>query len=140
MMKPMTPLNMWMMNPTTVLWVSQTRMKLESPYYLWHIPLKIKMKQRLANEDLASKAKEVLSCMKQQKINLPILLDALSWGDADPEIQYYARTSIMVSDELPGILRRWYKPPQSLIHKNVKRPLQLVQVVKPKRDNDFVTA
>jgi hypothetical protein len=55
------------------------------------------MRQRLANEDLASKVKEVLSFMKQKKINLPIFLDALSWGDAgccsDLEIQY-ARTSL----------------------------------------------
>jgi hypothetical protein len=83
------------------------------------------MKQRLANEDLASKVKEVLSFMKQKKINLPIFLDALSWGDAgcrsDPEIQY-ARTSLMVSEELPGILTRWYKPPRSLNHKKGKRP------------------
>ncbi|KAF8239907.1 hypothetical protein L208DRAFT_1075251, partial [Tricholoma matsutake] len=81
------------------------------------------MKQRLANEDLASKVKEVLSFMKQKKINLPIFLDTLSWGDAgccsDPEIQY-ARTSLMVSEELPGILMCWYKPPRSLNHKKGK--------------------
>lgn len=44
------------------------------------------MKQRLANEDLASKVKEVLSFMKQKKINLPIFLDALSWGAVLQEV------------------------------------------------------
>jgi hypothetical protein len=82
------------------------------------------MKQRLADQDLTSKVKETLSFMKQQKINLPIFLKALSWGDAgchsDPEIQY-ARTSLMVSEELPGILRCWYKPLRSPNHKG-KRP------------------
>ncbi|KAF8222185.1 hypothetical protein L208DRAFT_1525286 [Tricholoma matsutake] len=56
------------------------------------------MKQRLADEDITSKVKNMLSFMKQQKINLPIFLEALSWGNpgchSDPEVQY-ARTSLM---------------------------------------------
>ncbi|KAJ7833955.1 hypothetical protein B0H14DRAFT_2591165 [Mycena olivaceomarginata] len=42
----------------------------------------------------------------------PPLLDALSWGDSkctgDRQC-IYARTSLMVSDEVPGILERWHK-------------------------------
>jgi hypothetical protein len=83
------------------------------------------MKQRLADEDIASKVKNTLSFMKQQKINLPIFLEALSWGNpgchSDPEVQY-ARTSLMVSVELPQILRRWYNPPRSPNQKKGKRP------------------
>ncbi|KAJ7272232.1 hypothetical protein C8J57DRAFT_1435196 [Mycena rebaudengoi] len=49
-------------------------------------------------------------------INLPIFLHALSWGDAscitDAKIRY-ARSSLMVSKELPGILKRWLSPPRS---------------------------
>jgi hypothetical protein len=85
----------------------------------------INMKQRLAGEDIASKVRATLSFMKQQKINLPIFLEALSWGDSschsDPEIQY-ARTSLTVSKELAVILRRWYNPPRSPNQKKGKRP------------------
>ena len=40
----------------------------------------ISMRQRLINEDIVFKVKDTLSFMKQQGINLPIFLDALSWG------------------------------------------------------------
>ncbi|CDO69445.1 hypothetical protein BN946_scf184817.g5 [Trametes cinnabarina] len=49
-------------------------------------------------------------------MNLPIFLDALSWGDdeciSDPKIRY-ERTSLMVSEELPRILERWYQVPRA---------------------------
>jgi hypothetical protein len=54
--------------------------------------------------------------MHNEGINLPIFLDALSWGDSqcisDGEIRY-ARSALMHSKELPGIIRRWWKPPLS---------------------------
>ena len=69
------------------------------------------MKQRLLNKDIAVKVKSMLSFMKQQDIKFPIFLDALSWGylgcHSDPKVQY-ARTSLTVSDGLPGILQCWY--------------------------------
>ena len=63
--------------------------------------------------------------MKQQDINLPIFLNALSWGclgcHSDSEVQY-ARTSLTVSDELPGILWHWYNPLRGVNLKKGKRP------------------
>jgi hypothetical protein len=92
--------------------LSEDKEELGEPIPLQHT---INMKQRLVNENIAVKVKGTLSFMKQQGINLPIFLDALSWGDlgchSDPEVQY-ARTSLTVSNELPGILRRWYNPPR----------------------------
>ena len=80
--------------------LSEDEEELGEPISLQHT---ISMKQRLINEDIAVKVKDTLSFMKQQGINLPIFLDALSWGDhgchSDPEVQY-ARTSLTVSDEL----------------------------------------
>lgn len=62
----------------------------------------INLKERLAagGEDIAGKVKATLKFTASQKINLPIFLDALSWGDvgchSDRVIQY-ARTSLLVS-------------------------------------------
>ncbi|KAJ6598562.1 hypothetical protein B0H10DRAFT_1718929, partial [Mycena sp. CBHHK59/15] len=58
------------------------------------------------------KVKEVLKCMQYTGLPLPLFLDALSWGDAKCVADWaciYARTALMVSDELPGILERWHK-------------------------------
>ncbi|KIJ08004.1 hypothetical protein PAXINDRAFT_40098, partial [Paxillus involutus ATCC 200175] len=50
-------------------------------------------------------------------MDLPLFLDALFWGHPDchttgRDATYrYARTPLLVSDELPGILERWYRPP-----------------------------
>ncbi|KAJ7272390.1 hypothetical protein C8J57DRAFT_1599607 [Mycena rebaudengoi] len=65
---------------------------------------------------LANKIKAVLYAMDSVGINLPIFLDALSWGDADciadGQIRF-ARSGLMSSAELPGILRRWWTPPRT---------------------------
>jgi hypothetical protein len=54
--------------------------------------------------------------MDRLGINVPIFLDALSWGDAgciqDAKVRY-ARSSLMNSKELPHILRCWWRPPRS---------------------------
>ncbi|KAJ7080894.1 hypothetical protein B0H15DRAFT_786779 [Mycena belliarum] len=53
--------------------------------------------------------------MQDERLPLPLFLDALSWGNPEcisDRTCIYARTSLMVSDELPGILARWYKPPR----------------------------
>ena len=69
------------------------------------------LKSRLSGPHLTDKVKKILTFMNSQGLNLPIFLDALSWGDAgchsDPKVQY-ERTALMVSDELPGILERWH--------------------------------
>lgn len=102
--------------------LSEDEEELGEPISLQHT---LSMRRRLINEDIALKVKDTLSFMKQQDINLPIFLDALSWGDlgchSDPEVQY-ARTSLTVSHELPGILRRWYNPPRGANLKKGKRP------------------
>jgi len=52
--------------------------------------------------------------MDTQSLNLPLFLWALSWND-DNLIKnskaHFARTALMVSDELPTILENWHKPP-----------------------------
>ncbi|KAJ6448999.1 hypothetical protein C8R45DRAFT_849982 [Mycena sanguinolenta] len=74
--------------------------------------------------DLASKVKATLTVMDGLGINLPIFLDALSWGDPDctqvAKIRY-ERSVLLNSIELPGILRRWWKPPRAASGKR-KRP------------------
>jgi hypothetical protein len=61
------------------------------------------------------KVKQVLNYMDSIHIDLPIFMDALSWGDPgciqDPTIRG-ARSALMTSPRLPGILERWWKPPQ----------------------------
>lgn len=78
------------------------------------------LKGRLNGQDMTAKVKTILDCMNSQGVNLPLFLDALSWGDprchSDPKVQY-ARTSLMVSDELPGILERWHCPPRGSVKK-----------------------
>ncbi|KAG6847808.1 hypothetical protein H0H93_005889 [Arthromyces matolae] len=59
--------------------------------------------------------------MNEQGLDLPIFLDALSWGtdDCTPDRKIqYERGALMVSQELPGILRRWSKPPRQQGSKN----------------------
>lgn len=63
---------------------------------------------------LLEKVTNVLRFMDAQGLNLTIFLDALSWGDPDcnsPKIRY-ARTGLLLSEELPLILQRWWKPPR----------------------------
>src|SRR5580693_6921846 len=71
--------------------------------------------------------------MDSQSINLPIFLDALSWGDpgchSNPKVQY-ARTALMVSDKLPGILERWYKPPRTQREKKGRQPAGAQQTLR----------
>ncbi|KIK03027.1 hypothetical protein K443DRAFT_504218, partial [Laccaria amethystina LaAM-08-1] len=91
------------------------------------------LKQELEGENVAEIIREVLDFMSSKHINLPLFLDALSWGDpgchSDAKIQY-ARTSLMVSDELPGILERWYHPPRGSRKGKGKRPAGAQQVLR----------
>ncbi|KAJ6616588.1 hypothetical protein B0H10DRAFT_2390875 [Mycena sp. CBHHK59/15] len=70
---------------------------------------------RSNSRDLRKKVLNVLAAMRTEGINLPIFLDALCWGDeaciSDGTIRY-ARTALMTSEELPGILDRCYRPPR----------------------------
>ncbi|KAG1724660.1 hypothetical protein EDB19DRAFT_1644419 [Suillus lakei] len=82
--------------------------------------------QKLALEvqSLAPKVLKILDAISEQGITLSLFLDALSWGDeschSNDRIRF-ARTGLMLSEELPGILERWYRPPRNQ-HKG-RRPL-----------------
>jgi hypothetical protein len=82
------------------------------------------LRANLQGKNLVELIRPVLILMDQQGINLPILLDAISWGDADciqdAKIRY-ERSAFMNSRELPVILRRWWKPPRSTVLRK-KRP------------------
>ncbi|KAJ7474945.1 hypothetical protein FB451DRAFT_1465243 [Mycena latifolia] len=58
---------------------------------------------------------KILMLMGALGLNLPTFLDVISWGDTDctlnPTIRR-ARTDLLKSEQLPGILRRWHKPPR----------------------------
>jgi hypothetical protein len=90
------------------------------------------LRKHLVGQNIATKVCSVLKAMDDVNINLPLFLDALSWGDpachADPKIQY-ACTALMVSDELPGILEWWYSPPRSQKQRKGKRPAGAQQVL-----------
>ncbi|KAF8222270.1 hypothetical protein L208DRAFT_1524744 [Tricholoma matsutake] len=54
--------------------------------------------------------------MDELHLNLPLFLWAISWNV--PKLTsnnhvHFARTALMVSDELPGILAHWHRPPHS---------------------------
>ena len=74
------------------------------------------LRANLQGKNLVELIRPILILMDQQGINLPILLDAISWGDADciqdAKIRYQ-RSVLMNSRELPAILRHWWKPPWS---------------------------
>ncbi|KAJ7260768.1 hypothetical protein C8J57DRAFT_1072247 [Mycena rebaudengoi] len=73
------------------------------------------LRKNLKEGSLVDKVKAVLFVMDGMGINLPIFLDALSWGDTkctlDPKIRFH-RTSLLNSIELPLILSRWLRPPR----------------------------
>jgi len=67
------------------------------------------------NDLLVDRVLRVLEFMNSQQIDLPLLLWAISW--TVPELRsnptvVYARTTLMVSIELPTILSHWHKPPR----------------------------
>ena len=65
---------------------------------------------------IAACVRTILYFMDAMGLNLPLFLDYLSWGDVecvqDPRI-HYERTALMVSDELPIVLKRWLSPPRN---------------------------
>ena len=66
---------------------------------------------------IAARVRTILYFMDAMGLNLPLFLDYLSWGDVecvqDPRILCYERTALMVSDELPIVLKRWLSPPRN---------------------------
>ncbi|KAI0371405.1 hypothetical protein BV20DRAFT_942425 [Pilatotrama ljubarskyi] len=74
------------------------------------------LRERLGSASKVERVVKILRYMESLDMNLPIFLDALSWGDdaciANPKVQY-ERTALMVSEELPQILARWHKVPRA---------------------------
>ncbi|KII86509.1 hypothetical protein PLICRDRAFT_114722 [Plicaturopsis crispa FD-325 SS-3] len=73
-------------------------------------------------ETIPTKVARVLYTLDVLGLDLPIFLDALSWGGdenygsgtpSEARSIQYARSSLLHSKELPGILERWWKPPRS---------------------------
>ncbi|KAG5646387.1 hypothetical protein DXG03_003710 [Asterophora parasitica] len=83
------------------------------------------LKENLSGWGILGRVKAVLRCMKEQGINVPLFLDALTQGDAecrtDAEVKY-AGTLLMVSDKLPEILQRMYRPPRGRKDGKGRRP------------------
>jgi hypothetical protein len=67
------------------------------------------------DQSLAQSVRTVLDCMKDVNLNLPIFLWAISWNIQEliTDLTVTAeRTALMLSDELPGILAHWRRPPR----------------------------
>jgi hypothetical protein len=65
--------------------------------------------------DMAERVIKILQYMEELHINLPIFLWAISWNVeelvSNPQARF-ARTALMLSEELPGILTHWHRPPR----------------------------
>ena len=75
-----------------------------------------RLREQLAPDISCHKVLAVLNYMDSLGLDLPLFLDLLSWGDKgcteNMKINYEC-TALMVSKELPSILKRWYQPPRS---------------------------
>jgi hypothetical protein len=90
------------------------------------------LRARLEGADVLSKVKRVISCMQAEGLNLPLFLDAVFYGDLgchNDAVVRYQRTALMVSDELPGLLDRWYQPPSRSEGHQGQRPLAARKVL-----------
>ncbi|KAJ7574763.1 hypothetical protein C8J56DRAFT_1064452 [Mycena floridula] len=75
----------------------------------------LRLKQEL-DGPMENKVLLVMEAMDHAGINLPLFLDAFSWGDEgcirNAKIRH-ARTVLMNSAELPNILEHWCNPPRN---------------------------
>lgn len=85
-----------------------------------------RLKKEKFEGNLASKVRDILDYIHLLGLDLPLFLDAVSWGSpqchSDRKIQY-ARTSLLASKELPQILQRWFKPPRRMKEGKGRRPV-----------------
>ena len=90
------------------------------------------LRARLEGADVLSKVKRVISYMQGEGLNLPLFLDAVFYGDLgchNDAVVRYQRTALMVSDELPVLLDRWYQPPSRSEGHQGQRPLAARKVL-----------
>lgn len=76
------------------------------------------MREKLQGQDIESKLLRILDTIRAEGMNLTLFLDAVSWGLDDPACHSnatirFARTGLFVSEELHGILARWFRPPRT---------------------------
>ena len=85
-----------------------------------------RLKKEKFEGNLAAKVRDILDYISSLGLDLPLFLDAVSWGSpqchSDRKIQY-ARTSLLASKELPQILQRWFKPPRRMKEGKGRRPV-----------------
>ncbi|KIJ11048.1 hypothetical protein PAXINDRAFT_85068 [Paxillus involutus ATCC 200175] len=84
--------------------------KEDEPPQLEHTQRK---KAVLEGKELLPKVLKVLDTIHAEGLSLSLFLNALSWGDDQctaSDRVHYARTGLLLSEELPGILLCWYKP------------------------------
>lgn len=65
---------------------------------------------------LCEAIRSVLGCMRSNHIDLPLLLWGLSYNVPElvtDELSKYERIALLSSDELPGFLKIWSKPPRT---------------------------
>ncbi len=71
--------------------------------------------QEMPAQEISFRCRQVIEFMNNLELDLPTFLNYVSWGleetIEDPVIRY-ARTALMVSDELPHILQKWHQPPR----------------------------
>ncbi|KAH7924175.1 hypothetical protein BV22DRAFT_1166000 [Leucogyrophana mollusca] len=81
-----------------------------------------KLRAQLEGKDLTPALLNIISAIKAEGLNLPLFLDAVCYGYETPNATIrYARTSLLVSEELPAILERCLRPPRT--HNKGKRPV-----------------
>ena len=68
-----------------------------------------------ASGDITERVIKILDLMDDLHVNLPIFLWAISWNVeeliSNARVRF-ARTTLMLSKELPGILTHWHQPPR----------------------------
>ncbi|KAI0717717.1 hypothetical protein C8T65DRAFT_518477, partial [Cerioporus squamosus] len=65
---------------------------------------------------LADSVRSVLQHMRMHRLDLPLLLWAVSYGDTalvSDELAKFERIALLRSEELSGLLKTWHKPPRA---------------------------
>ncbi len=73
-----------------------------------------KFQNNLTPQDRANRCTAAIDYLASTwQLDITLLLDYVSWGlETDNKVIKYARTALMMSEELPRILQRWHCPPR----------------------------